>query len=200
MGEVHGSTLSEVSPLGGYEVSESRLAFEGQVIRVRVDDVRFSDGSTGTREVVEHRGAVGALPVLPDGRVVLVRQYRHPVGGELIEIPAGKLDLDGEAVESCIRRELIEEVGFQAGRLLPAAVFYTTPGFSNELFHLFVALDLSPVAGAPGKHEEADMQVMILDMDAALDRVRSGEIRDAKTIIALTLGKEIVERERAAAG
>ena len=109
----------------------SERVFEGRIVSLRIDDVRFPDGRETRREVVEHRSAVAIVPLLPDNRVLLVRQWRHPVGEELVEIPAGLLE-PGEQPIECAQRELAEETGYNAGRLEPLASFYSSPGFNRS--------------------------------------------------------------------
>lgn len=153
------------------------------MLSLRVDDVEAEDAYRTTREVVEHRGAVGAVAV-HEGRVVLVRQYRHAPGEELLEIPAGRLE-PGEDPRDCIARELVEEVGLEPRTLQPLAQFYTTPGFANEMFHLFFTDDLVP---RPGQLEQGEVltveRVRVEDISALLD---SGRIRDGKTLVGLAL-------------
>jgi ADP-ribose pyrophosphatase len=160
----------------------TRTVFEGRVIRVRVDEVEAADGHRSEREVVEHLGAVGIVAV-HRGELVLVRQYRHATGEELLEIPAGKL-APGEEPAQCAARELVEETNLHPRRLESLATFYTTPGFTNELFHLFLADDCEPRRGRLEDGEVLSVErVPIGEVDALLER---GEIRDAKTLVGLS--------------
>jgi ADP-ribose pyrophosphatase len=161
----------------------SRVVFEGKILRVRVDDVEASDGHRSTREVVEHRGAVGVV-VIHDGHVVLVRQYRHPTGEELLEIPAGKLE-EGEDPEATAHRELVEEVGLRAKALEHLATYYTTPGFSNELFYLYIATDLVPEAGQTEAGEV--IEVERYPVDRIRELIDTAQVTDAKTLLGLAL-------------
>lgn len=170
------------------ETITSQGVFDGRLLKVRVDTVRLADGSEARREVVEHPGAVAILPLLDDGRVILERQWRQPVGEVLWEMPAGTLT-PGETPEACARRELAEEIGFAPEKLERLASVYLAPGYSSEIIHLFVARGLRPVEG----HTDADERIRAVPL--TLDRVRamiaSGEIRDAKTVCALLLATDI---------
>ena len=140
--------------------------------------------SAGTREVVRQRGSVAALPVLDDGRVVLVRQYRYAVDAFVWELPAGRRD-PGETPEEGARRELEEEVGLRAGALEPLLVFWTTPGFCDEVMHLFRATGLEPVPPRPEADEKIESATFTLE--EAIEMVKRGEIREGKTLVALLL-------------
>lgn len=168
------------------ETVASQRAFDGRLVKVRVDTVRLADGSEARREVVEHPGAVAVLPVLDDGRVILERQWRQPVGEALWEIPAGTLT-PGEAPEDCARRELAEEIGYAPGGLERLTSVFLAPGYSSEMIHLFVARGLREVEG----HADADERIHAAPL--TLDRVRAmianGEIRDAKTVCAVLLAR-----------
>jgi ADP-ribose pyrophosphatase len=161
----------------------SETVFEGKLITVRRDTVRLPNGKTTDREVVEHSEVVAILPVLQDGRIVMVRQYREAVGKALLEIPAGGVDGE-ETAEDAARREMIEETGYRVGALDPICSFYSSPGFCTELMHLFVARDLEP--GEPTE-ENDELEVVLLSQDEAMGRLWDGEIADAKTVAALAL-------------
>ncbi|MEE9284141.1 MAG: NUDIX hydrolase, partial [Dehalococcoidia bacterium] len=155
-----------------------------RLISVRVDTVDVGDGRRVQREVVEHPGAVVMAPVDDQGRLLLVRQYRHAAGEELLELPAGTLEPD-EAPEATARRELREETGFAAQRWTPMGGFYTAPGFSDEYLHFFIARDLRPDPRPRDPDEQ--IELVAVPLDRATDLVRSGEIKDAKTIAGLLL-------------
>lgn len=154
--------------------------YEGRVVSVRVEEVRLPDGRRSSREIVEHRGAVAAVPLV-DGDVLLVRQHRPAVGRALLEIPAGTLE-PGESPEACLQRELAEEIGMRAGRLQHLVSFFPSPGFLTETVHVYLATDLTPhrLSG-----EEEDLEVVRMPLAAAQALVRSGEIVDSKSIIGL---------------
>lgn len=155
------------------------------------DTVATSDGLQHSRDVVLHPGAVTVVAVLPDRRVLLVRQYRHPSGEVLLELPAGTLDiLDDGTVEKPLpaaQRELFEETGYRAGSWRKLAEFFTAPGFATELMHMFLATDvrLDPSYEAPDEDERLKLDV--LPFDEALAMADDGRIRDAKTLVGLYL-------------
>ncbi len=179
-----------VDPNGGAEPGRisSRLIHDGRVVHLSIDTVRFPDGSIGELEMIRHSGAAAVLPVLddpetPDPRILLIRQYRYATGGFVLEVPAGRPERPGEDWEVCARRELEEEAGLRAERLVPLTTIYTTPGFTDERIHLFLALGTSP--GEQSLDEDEFVEPVILTLSEALARVRSGEIVDAKTICTL---------------
>ena len=167
-------------------VSSERL-YTGRIVNLDRDTVRFPDDSTGRLEMLRHPGASAVVPFLddprgPDPRVLLIRQFRHAADGFIWEVPAGRLDA-GEAPETCARRELEEETGMRAATLERLTTIYTTPGFTDERIHLFLAHGLEEGA----HHREADefMELHTLRWSRVLEMVRSGEIQDGKTLVAL---------------
>jgi ADP-ribose pyrophosphatase len=134
------------------------------------------------RHVIVHPGAVGILPLLDDGRVVLLRQYRVAVDAYLIELPAGTLE-PGEAPIVTAHRELIEETGYAAGKMEPLITFYSSPGILREKLHLFVATDLTP--GESALEDGEDIEQFVADWDEIREWIARGEITDAKTLIGL---------------
>ncbi len=164
------------------ETLSSQRFFQGRILNLRVDTVQLPDGRQSTREIVEHRGAAAAVPLLDEERVVLVRQWRQPAQKVLLEIPAGVLE-EGESPEDCMRRELAEEIGYRPGHLQLLFSVYLAPGYSEELIHIFVAEDLQPV-DADADYDE-NLQVQILTLSDAVDRCLRGEIQDGKTIAGL---------------
>jgi len=158
--------------------------FEGRFIRVSRESHALPDGRREEFEIVRHPGGAAVLPVLDDGRLLLIRQYRPAVAETILEIPAGKLD-PGERPEVCATRELEEETGYRAGRLEPLGQMWTAVGFCDELLHLFVATDLSP---GPQRLEPNEFITPApFTLEDALDAVRRGAIRDGKTQLALHL-------------
>jgi len=164
----------------------SRRVFEGRRVSVRVDEMALSSGKRAVYEVVEHPGAAAIVALTAEGRILLVRQFRQPVGAELLEVPAGTIER-GEAPEACAKRELVEEVGRAAARWEHVAAFYPSPGVLSEELHIFLARDLHE-AFAP--RDEEDLRLEILPLEDAYDRVADGTIRDAKSIIGITMVRQ----------
>jgi ADP-ribose pyrophosphatase len=160
----------------------TREIFRGRTIHVDVDRVRLPNGREMDMELVHHRGAAAVVPVLDDGAVLLVRQYRYATGGWLLEVPAGKLD-DGESPETCARRETEEESGYRPGKLQPLGWIWTTPGFADEKIWLFLATELQLTAQVLEDDEVLSLERMPLQ--EAADQAARGEIQDAKTALAL---------------
>jgi len=156
--------------------------YRGRIIDLSVETVTLPNGVTTDLEIITHPGAAAVVPMKDDRTVVMIRQYRHAVGGFIHEIPAGKLN-PGEDPRDCARREVEEEIGYKVGRLEPLLSLWTTPGFTNEIIHLFMASDLSP--GVQALSADEVLEVMDMPLAATLDLIRDGAIRDAKTIIGL---------------
>ena len=164
----------------------SQRQYSGRIVNLDVDTVRFPDGSTGQLEMLRHPGASAVVPFLddpadPDPRVLLIRQFRHAAEGYIWEVPAGRLD-PGESPEACARRELAEETGMRARALERLTTIYTTPGFTDERIHLFLAYGLEQ--GDARREADEFMEVHTLPWSAVLDLVRSGQIQDGKTLTA----------------
>lgn len=157
----------------------SQMIHKGKVVNLRVDSVELPNGNFSTREVVEHSGAVAVVPVTSSGEVIMVRQYRHPVGKILLEIPAGKLD-PGESPDECVKRELLEETGMVAGRLKKLFSCYSSPGFSDEILHIYLADEL--YYQGQQLDEDEFVQVKKVPLKEAVTKICSGEIEDAKSI------------------
>ncbi len=161
---------------------DSELVFKGRLLEVRSDRIRLPDGGESTREYVVHPGAVLIVPMLPDGRLVLERQYRYPVRRVMLEFPAGKID-PGEVPLATARRELVEEVGYEATHWTPLGTIHPEIGYSTEFIDLFVATGLTHVGARLDDGEFLDVVTMTEDeLVAAFDR---GEVTDGKTIAAL---------------
>lgn len=159
----------------------SKLVYEGRSISVYVEDAELPNGQTVPLDIVRHPGASAVVPFESDDEVLLIRQYRHAAGGTIWEVPAGKLD--GEAPAICAARELEEEAGRRAGRLVSLGAIWTTPGFTDERIHLFAAFDLETV---PHRREADEViEVVRMSLDDALDLVFRGELSDAKSALAL---------------
>ncbi len=164
-----------------------RRQYSGRILDLEVDRVRLPNGSETTREVVRHRGAAVVLPLHADRRVVLVRQYRYPSDEILLELPAGKLD-PGEDPRECAVRELEEETGWRAGEVRELGSFLTTPGFTDEVLHAFLATRLSEAPDASPDPDE-EIQIVTMTVDELLEGCRSGAIRDGKTLATIFLAQ-----------
>ncbi len=176
--------------MSGARRISTRRVYEGGVVSLDVDEVEEPGGVRATREVVRHRGSVATLAVHDDGRVVLIRQYRYPVDQPVWELPAGRVD-PGESALAGARRELEEETGLRAARVEPMGVFYTTPGFCDEVMHLFRATGLTQ--GPPRPEPDERIEVRSLSLDEARAMIGSGAIREGKTLVALLLERELRE-------
>jgi ADP-ribose pyrophosphatase len=164
------------------ETLARREIWQGSVGRFGEEDILLPDGRRFSLGILKHPGACAVVPLLADGRVVLLRQYRHAVRETLWEIPAGKID-PGEALETCARRELQEETGYRAGELVPLGSICVTPGYSDERIHLFVARKLTP--GQQALTQSESIQCTQLPLTEALRMAEDGEISDAKSVIGL---------------
>lgn len=171
------------------EVIASDDAFTGRMVRVRVDQLRLPGGDVVTREVASTNDAVAAVPLHDDGTVTLIRQYRHPLGAVCLEIPAGKLDVDGEDPRAAMGRELAEEVRL-AGDLGHLVTFANSGGLLDEQTHVYLATGLREAdlpEGFTADGEEAGIEVLRLPLDEALAAVLASEPVDAKTLLGLLL-------------
>ncbi len=167
---------------------DSRPVHQGRIVNLSVDRVRFPDGSEGELEMIRHSGASAVLPLLDprdaaDPTILLLRQYRYAAGGYLYEVPAGRPAFVGEDWKVCARRELEEETGMVASRLTRLTSILTTPGFTDERIHLFLAEELRPGTGSLDRDEF--IETKSLPLSEALRMVREGEIDDAKTLCTL---------------
>jgi ADP-ribose pyrophosphatase len=168
-------------------LTSSRRVYTGRIINLDIDTVAFPNGATGELELIRHPGAAAVVPFLedpgaPDPLVVLIRQFRHAANGYVWEVPAGRLDA-GETPEDCARRELEEEAGLIARELRPLTTIYTTPGFTDERIHLFLAHELESGASQP----EADefVEVHRMRWSEVLGLICRGEVVDGKTLVAI---------------
>jgi len=165
------------------EVRSSERVFEGSIYDVVVEGVRLPSGLEQELAVVDHKGAVAVAPLTEDGRLLLVRQYRHACGDWLVEVPAGRLE-EGEDTLSAAKRELEEETGFRAAKWELLRAFFPAPGFCSELITLYLATDLTPVPGG-GLECDSDEEFDYLRMTP--DEVLSSDCCDAKTLLAASL-------------
>ncbi|NLM96987.1 MAG: NUDIX hydrolase [Halanaerobiaceae bacterium] len=160
----------------------SKEIYKGKIIKVRYDEVIIPAGKKSGREIVEHPGGVTIIAVTDDKKILLVEQYRKAPEENLLELPAGKLEEEEEPV-ICAERELLEETGYQAGKIEYLFSFYTTPGYSNELLHLYYATDLKGAEASPDEDEV--ISVHYLKKEDILLFINTGKIKDSKTIIGL---------------
>jgi len=161
--------------------------YTGKVMNLDVDRVRFPDGSIGELEMIRHPGASAIVPVLSDPagddpQLLLIRQYRYAADGFLYEVPAGRLEA-GETPEACARRELMEETGCTAERLERVFTMFTTPGFTDERIHVFLATGLT--RGAHARERDEFIEALTVPLSRALEMIRKGEIADAKTALSI---------------
>ena len=167
---------------------KSEYKFHGKIMTVRVDDALLPNGKPCKREVCEHVGGVGVLPIDENRMVTLVRQYRYPYETTTLEIPAGKMDQGPENAENCGRRELSEETGLVAGTMIPMGEIWPSPGFMDERLHLFCAKELTQ--GEVHPDEDEFVEIVRMPFEELCQRIASGEIHDAKTVAAI--GKALI--------
>ena len=160
----------------------SKPAFDGRLLHVHVDTVRLPNGRTSTREMADHQGAIAVVPILPDGSIIFVKQYRYPLGTVMYEIPAGKID-PGEDKDACAVRELSEETGYEADHWQYLGAIATTPGFTNEIIYLYAATGLH----SHSQHTDPDefVAVEVVPHEKILPMIEDGTLYDAKTLAAL---------------
>ncbi|SFT34254.1 ADP-ribose pyrophosphatase [Selenomonas sp. GACV-9] len=172
----------------------SEAIFDGTLLHVRRDTVQLPNGNQATREFIEHPGASSVIPVFPNGDIILVKQYRYPIGRITLEVPAGKLDAPDEDPLYCAKRELSEETGYEAAHFEKLTTIATTVGFSNEYIHMYMAEGLTP--GAQHPDEDEFINVVRLPLDEAVTMVLDGRIYDAKSAASiLMLERRLRERK-----
>lgn len=159
-----------------------KTVWRGKAVNFDVDTVRLPNGKLATREYVAHPGAVGVVPFVDKDTIVMVRQYRHPVGEVTLELPAGKID-PRESLLACIKRELAEETGYTAAKFTPLIKYWPTPAFADEVLHLYIATGLK--AGRMNADEDEFLEVVHMSFKKAVEMVRRGKIRDSKTVVGL---------------
>lgn len=170
----------------------SQLVYQGRVVTLHVKQVRLPDGKESKREIIAHPGAAAIVPVMDDGRIILVRQFRKAAERVLLEVPAGTLDHADEDVWMAAARELREETGYRPGKLERLGGIFVAPGYSSEYIHLFLAQELT--------HDPLSMdgdefiEQTVLTLDEAIQKVMSGEIEDAKTVSSLFLAAKYLGR------
>jgi ADP-ribose pyrophosphatase len=169
-------------------IKESRMVHTGRYLKVRVDRVKVGSGEH-VYDLVLHPGAVAILPVTPDGRILLEKQYRHALGQTILEIPAGTLE-EGETPEDCAKRELMEETGYRPTHLIKLGVVYTAPGYSNERIHLFYAKVIKE-KGGPAPEPDETITVGSYTMSHVSSMVRRGLLLDSKSLSALFIAERL---------
>jgi len=179
------------------DLTEKRVSGErvldGLIIKVDRDTVTLPDGNTSLREIVRHPGAAAVVPVLDSGNVVMVRQYRYSIGQATLEIPAGKLD-EGEEILACARRELKEETGYDAAHMDKLLSFVSSPGFTDEVIHIYLARGLTP--GTAGGDDDEFIETEEVKIDTLVDMILDGRIGDGKTVAGILSAAEYLKRER----
>jgi 8-oxo-dGDP phosphatase len=174
---------------GEWPVTDSAVLVHGKIVTLRRDTVRMPNGVLADREVIEHPGAVGVVALDPEGRVLLIRQYRHPAAAQLWEIPAGLRDVAGEPLVETARRELLEEAGCRAGDWRVLVDFLSSPGISTERLRIFLARDLTVVPETEREyvpeHEEAYLTVAWVPLDEAVHDALSGDLHNGVAILGI---------------
>ncbi len=173
-----------------YQIIHSKTVYRGRAFDVRKDEVRLPNGRSTNLDIVEHVDAVTILPFDVDGQIWLVRQYRHPAGIEILELPAGTLE-EGEDPLTCAQREIQEEIGMGAGRLEKIGEYYLAPGYSTEYMYVYLAMNLYP-SNLP-RDEDEFLTIVRYPLPRVFEAVRSGEIRDAKTLASLYLALPLLK-------
>ncbi|MCJ8006739.1 NUDIX hydrolase [Lederbergia wuyishanensis] len=163
----------------------SKEIFSGKIVRLLVDDVLLPDGNMAKREIVKHPGAVAIIAINDENKVIMVEQYRKPLERSLLEIPAGKLEYGEEPLVTA-ERELEEETGYAAGKMEHLISFYTSPGFADELIHLYIATDLTKIDNPKIGDEDEFVELHEITLEEAIHYVEEKRIYDAKTVYAVS--------------
>jgi ADP-ribose pyrophosphatase len=174
-----------------YNLLSSEIVFRGKVFNVKVDEIQYDSGNKGRREIVIHPGGAVVVPLKNDGKIIMVNQFRYPFQKNILELPAGKLDV-GEDPYVCAARELEEETGYKTNSLEKLGAIYTTPGFCSEILHIYIAKNL-----IPGKHNreegEHGMEVVELALNEIEKKIKNGDITDGKTICGIYLAYQYLK-------
>ena len=170
---------------------KSEIIFQGELIDLRRDEVLLPDGNIGLREYINHPGAVCCVPLLPDGRVLFIKQYRYAINSEIIELPAGKIDKN-ESPECAARREIEEEIGYKSKELTLLTKIYPAVGFANEIMWIYLSQSLEK--SIPRTDEDEFIIVLPLNFEKAMSMIWNGQIRDAKSIIALQWANRFLKK------
>lgn len=172
------------------KIIKQYYAYQGKIINVRKDRVILPNGKESIREVVEHTGGVAVLPLTKDNEAVMVRQYRYAFLKELLEVPAGKMDKGEEDPYACGTRELLEETGLTAKKMIYLGCIYPSVGFLTEIIHLYLATGLEK--GKQNLDEDEFLDVVTIPFDSLIEKIMRNEITDAKTIAAALKTKELM--------
>lgn len=162
----------------------SKEIYKGRIIDLYLEEVKLPNGNTSTREIVRHPGAVAVIAITPENKLLMVEQFRKPLGRTIVEIPAGKLE-KGEEPITTAKRELEEETGYTCVDLKPLISFYTSPGFADELVHLFIAENLEKLTEAAELDEDEFVEVLEVTLEEAQEMIQNNRIFDAKTAYAV---------------
>ena len=173
---------------------DSNEAFSGRLLKLRVDKVELPNGRITTREIIVHRGAVAAVPMIDADNVILIRQFRHAAGEALLEIPAGTLEV-GETPVDCVHRELHEEIGYRSHRMTPMFSSYLAPGYSSEMLHTFLAEDLEKMPTQKLEEDEF-IELVEVPLEKAIDMITQGRIKDAKSICGLLMAQRMLQIQK----
>ena len=169
---------------------ETKTVYRGSIVNVRNDVAELQNDNRASREVVEHPGGVGIVPVAKDNKILMVRQFRYPMEEELLEIPAGKLG-EGEDPFECAVRELSEETGCTAGKYVNLGAIYPSPGFCRETLHLYLALDLE--YGEMHLDENELLSVEAIGIDELIGMIMANELKDAKSVVGIMMTKKYLD-------
>jgi len=166
------------------KTTQTKVIYEGKVVQLQVDDVLLPNGKEAKRELIKHPGAVAIIPITKNKKIVMVEQYRKPLEKSIIEIPAGKLE-KGESPEITAVRELEEETGYTTKKLTKVTSFYTSPGFADEIMHIYVSDELEKLDFPPALDEDEFVEIHELTLAEAKQYIQEQRIHDAKTIYAI---------------
>lgn len=169
---------------------KSEKIYEGKILSVRIDTVELPDKKYSKREIVEHPGAVAIVPITDDGQLVLVKQFRKATESVLLEIPAGKLELNEQPYD-CAKRELKEETGLDAEKVEKVLDYFSSPGFTNEKVHIFIASGV--ISGEANPEDDEYIDIVKVNFDEALKMINDGTIKDGKTIIGVLTAYNIIK-------
>ena len=172
---------------------KSERIYEGKIVNLRIDTVELPDKKYSLRDIVEHPGAVGIIPITDDGYMILVKQFRKAVEKVLLEIPAGKIEINEEPKETALR-ELYEETGYQTDNMEYLFEFYTSPGFSNEKVYMFLAKELYYVGQNVNKDEYIEIEKF--KIEDLMDMIERGEINDSKTMIGIYYANMYINQKK----